>query len=70
MLLTEDGLLVFASVNAGEHFLDTGTLLGGKVALRLVQTVRHWAKVRSCTHRMVHVTNDDNVEDADRFFRR
>jgi len=47
-----------------------GTLLGGKVALRLVQAVRHWAKVRNCAHLMVHVTNGDNAEDADRFFRR
>ncbi len=85
--LAEDGLFGFASVQAGEHFLGTGTLiatvqtlnvsqkltgtlLGGKVALRLVQAVRHWAKVRSCAHLMVHVTNGDNAEDADRFFRR
>eukprot|EP00903_Cladosiphon_okamuranus_P001208 g1206.t1 len=85
--LAEDGLLGFASVHAGEHFLGegtliatvqtlntsqrlTGTLLGGKVALRLVQAVRHWAKTRNCAHLMVHVTNGDNAEDADRFFRR
>ncbi|WFE88609.1 hypothetical protein K1718_20945 [Roseibium porphyridii] len=47
-----------------------GTLLGGKVALRLVQAVRHWAKERGCAHFMVHVTNGDNAEEADRFFRR
>lgn len=85
--LTEDGLLGFASVQAGEHFLGsgtliatvqtlnisqklTGTLLGGKVALRLVQAVRDWAKERGCAHLMVHVTNGENAEDADRFFRR
>jgi len=85
--LAEDGLLGFASVHAGEHFLGegtliatvqtlnisqrlSGTLLGGKVALRLVQAVRHWAKTRNCAHLMVHVTNGDNAEDADRFFRR
>jgi len=85
--LAEDGLLGFASVQAGEHFLGqgtliatvqtlniseklSGTLLGGKVALRLVQAVRHWAKARSCAHLMVHVTNGENAEDADRFFRR
>jgi GNAT superfamily N-acetyltransferase len=82
-----DGLLGFASVQAGEYFLGTGTLiatvqtlnisqkiagtlLGGKVALRLVQAVRHWAKERGCAHLMVHVTNGENAEDADRFFRR
>ncbi|GAB2188359.1 hypothetical protein [Roseibium sp. LAB1] len=48
----------------------TGTLLEGKVALRLVQAVRHWAATRSCSHLMVHVTNGENAEDADRFFRR
>ncbi|WP_152502797.1 GNAT family N-acetyltransferase [Labrenzia sp. THAF82] len=48
----------------------TGTMLGGKVALRLVQAVRHWAKERGCAHFMVHVTNGDNAEEADRFFRR
>ncbi|WP_422376202.1 hypothetical protein [Roseibium sp.] len=85
--LAEDGLLGFASVHAGEHFLGegtliatvqtlnisqklSGTLLGGKVALRLVQAMRHWAKTRNCAHLMVHVTNGDNAEDADRFFRR
>lgn len=85
--LAEDGLLGFASVQAGEHFLGsgtliatvqtlnisqklTGTLLGGKVALRLVQAVRDWAKERGCAHLMVHVTNGENAEDADRFFRR
>jgi GNAT superfamily N-acetyltransferase len=85
--LAEDGLLGFASVHAGEHFLGTGaliatvqtlnisqklsgTLLGGKVALRLVQAVRHWARTRGCVQLMVHVTNGDNAEDADRFFRR
>jgi len=85
--LAEDGLLGFASVQAGEHFLGTGTLiatvqtlnisqklsgtlLGGKVALRLVQAVRHWAKTRGCAHLMVHVTNGENAKDADRFFRR
>lgn len=85
--LGEDGLFGFASVQAGEHFLGTGTLiatvqtlnvsqkltgtlLGGKVALRLVQAVRYWAKVRSCAHLMVHVTNGQNAPDADQFFRR
>ncbi|MEM5585969.1 hypothetical protein WNZ15_26185 [Roseibium sp. AS2] len=85
--LTEDGLLGFASVQAGEHFLGTGTLiatvqtlnisqkltgtlLGGKVALRLVQAVRHWARTRNCAHLMVHVTNGENAADADSFFRR
>lgn len=48
----------------------TGTLLGGKVALRLVQAVRHWAKTPSCAHLIVHVTNGENAEDADKFFRR
>ncbi|MEO9526370.1 hypothetical protein [Roseibium sp.] len=85
--LAKDGLLGFASVHAGEHFLGTGTLiatvqtlnisqnlsgtlLGGKVALRLVRAVRHWAKERGCAHLLVHVTNGENAEDADRFFRR
>lgn len=85
--LAEDGLLGFASVQAGEHFLGTGTLiatvqtlnisqkltgtlLGGKVALRLVQAVRHWAKTRSCAHLMVHVTNGVDAQEADEFFRR
>ncbi len=40
------------------------------MALRLVQAVRHWAKTRSCAHLMVHVTNGENAEDADKFFRR
>ncbi|MCV0426755.1 MAG: GNAT family N-acetyltransferase [Roseibium sp.] len=48
----------------------SGTLLGGKVALRLVQAVRQWAKERNCEHLMVHVTNGVEVKDADRFFRR
>ncbi|MEP1557512.1 MAG: hypothetical protein ABJJ90_12370 [Lentilitoribacter sp.] len=48
----------------------SGTLLGGKVALRLVRAVRHWAKERGCAHLLVHVTNGENAEDADRFFRR
>ncbi|PVB60999.1 hypothetical protein [Labrenzia sp. 011] len=48
----------------------SGTLLDGKVALRLVQAVRHWAKTRNFTHLVVHVTNGDNAEDADRFFLR
>jgi len=85
--LAEDGLLGFASVQAGEHFLGqgtliatvqtlnisqklSGTLLGGKVALRLVQAVRHWAKTRNCAHLMVHVTHGENAEAADKFFRR
>ncbi|MEM5582580.1 hypothetical protein WNZ15_08980 [Roseibium sp. AS2] len=83
--LAKDGLLGFASVQAGEHFLGTrtliatlqtlnisqkltGTLLGGKVAFRLVQAVRYWAKERGCAHLLVHVTNGENAEDADRFF--
>ncbi|MCV0426752.1 MAG: GNAT family N-acetyltransferase, partial [Roseibium sp.] len=48
----------------------SGTLLGGKVALRLVQAVRQWAKERNCEHLMVHVTNGVEVQDVDRFFRR
>ena len=48
----------------------SGTLLRGKVALHLVQAVRHWARERSCEHLMVHVTNGVGVQDADRFFRR
>ncbi|MES0884462.1 hypothetical protein [Roseibium sp. SCP14] len=48
----------------------SGTLLGGNVALRLVQAVRHWAKTRNCEHLLVHVTNGVDVEEADRFFRR
>ena len=46
----------------------TGALLGGKVALRLVHAVRHWANTRGCAHVMVHVTNGENAEDADQFF--
>lgn len=48
----------------------SGTLLGGRVALRLVQAVRQWARERDCRHLLVHVTNGENAEDADRFFRR
>jgi hypothetical protein len=48
----------------------SGTLLGGKVALRLVKAVRHWAKTRNCAHLMVHVTNGVNALEADEFFRR
>ncbi|ERP96705.1 hypothetical protein Q669_27370 [Labrenzia sp. C1B10] len=46
----------------------TDTLLGGKVALRLVHAVRHWANTLGCAHVMVHVTNGENAEDADQFF--
>lgn len=48
----------------------TGTLLGGKVALRLVHAVRHWANTLGCARVMVHVTNGENAEDADWIFRR
>ena len=48
----------------------SGTLLGGKVALRLVQAVRHWAKTRNCEHLLVHVTNGVSAIPSDQFFRR
>jgi hypothetical protein len=48
----------------------TGALLGGKVALRLVHAVRHWANTRGCAHVMVHVTNGENAENAHWIFRR
>jgi hypothetical protein len=47
-----------------------GTLLGGKVALRLVKAVRHWAKIRNCEHLLVHVTNGVDAHEVDKFFRR
>jgi hypothetical protein len=48
----------------------SGTLLGGKVALRLLKAVRHWAKTRKCEHLMVHVTNGVDAQEADELFRR
>ncbi|CTQ53450.1 hypothetical protein LP7551_01972 [Roseibium album] len=48
----------------------SGTLLGGKVALRRVKAARHWAKTRNSEHLMVHVTNGVDTQDADEFFRR
>lgn len=48
----------------------SGTSLGGKFALRLVQAVRRWARTRNCEHLLVHVINGMGVEDADKFFRR
>ncbi|WP_417667263.1 hypothetical protein [Roseibium sp.] len=48
----------------------SGTLLSGKVALRLVQALRHWARTRDCAHLLCHVTNGENAAEADRFFRR
>ncbi len=48
----------------------TGTLLGGKVALRIVHAVRHWANTLGCAHVMVHVTNGENAGDAEQLFRR
>ncbi len=48
----------------------TGTLLGGKVALRLVHAVHHCANTLGCARVMVHVTNGENAEDADWIFRR
>ncbi|WP_417684567.1 hypothetical protein [Roseibium sp.] len=48
----------------------SGTLLSGKVALWLVQALRHWARTRDCAHLLCHVTNGENAAEADRFFRR
>ncbi|MEJ8476856.1 hypothetical protein [Roseibium algae] len=56
------------TLNIAPHL--SGSLLGGKVALRLVQAVRHWAKTRSCEHVLFHVTNGVDAPAADRFFRR
>jgi hypothetical protein len=61
-------MIPITSRGAGKRLTDT--LLGGKVALCLVHAVRHRANTRGCAHVMVHVTNGDNAEDADRFFRR
>lgn len=47
-----------------------GTLLNGKVALRLFQGVRHWAKTRNCAHLLVHATAGLEPKASDRFFRR
>lgn len=48
----------------------TGKMVAGKVALRLMQAIRHWAKERRCSHILVHVTNGMNTVESDRFFRR
>ncbi len=48
----------------------SGTFLGGKVALRLVKALRHWAKTRNCEHLIAHVTNGVSVTESDQFFRR
>lgn len=48
----------------------SGTMLAGKVALRLMQAVRQWAKERRCGHILVHVTNGMSAAQSDQFFRR
>ncbi len=48
----------------------TGTLLGSKVALRIVHAIRRWANTLGCAHVMVHVTNGENAGDAEQLFRR
>lgn len=48
----------------------SGTMLAGKVALRLMKAIRLWAKERGCSHILVHVTNGMSVSESDQFFRR
>ncbi len=48
----------------------TGSMLAGKVALRLMQAIRQWAKERRCSHILVHVTNGMSAAESDQFFRR
>ncbi len=48
----------------------SGTMLAGKVALRLMQAIRQWAKERNCSHILVHVTNGISAAESDQFFRR
>ncbi len=48
----------------------TGSMLAGKVALRLMQAIRQWAKERNCSHILVHVTNGMSAAESDQFFRR
>lgn len=48
----------------------SGKMLGGKVALRLTQAIRQWAKERNCSHILVHVTNGMSAAESDQFFRR
>lgn len=48
----------------------TGSMLAGKVALRLMQAIRQWAKERRCSHILVHVTNGMSASESDQFFRR
>ncbi|WP_282046562.1 hypothetical protein [Roseibium album] len=48
----------------------SGKMLGGKVALRLTQAIRQWAKERRCSHILVHVTNGMSAAESDQFFRR
>lgn len=47
-----------------------GTLLAGKVAVRLMQAIRHWAQTRDCQYLITHVTNGHDPARADRFFRK
>lgn len=46
------------------------SFLAGKVAFRLVQSVKYWAKVRSCAHLVMHVTHGVDLEKSNQFFRR
>lgn len=48
----------------------SGSMLAGKVALRLMQATRQWAKERQCSHLIVHVTNGMSAARSDQFFRR
>lgn len=48
----------------------SGKMLGGKVALRLMQAIRKWAKARRCSYILVHVTNGMSASESDQFFRR
>lgn len=52
------------------YLVHTGSMLAGKVALRLMQAIRQWAKERRRSHILVHATNGISAAESDQFFRR
>ncbi|MEM9128297.1 MAG: hypothetical protein AAGA97_01070 [Pseudomonadota bacterium] len=46
------------------------TMLGGKVALHLVRSVKAWAKANNADVVLFHVTSGQNLSKTDRFFRK
>ena len=46
------------------------TMLGGRVAVKLIRGIETWARERKAQYILCHVTSGSGIASADKFFRR